>query len=78
MIQNGAGSKPIGIRIIKAMLPMGKDLFMRKEIALTRVCLVKYFLPEPLEIQYIYVLEKSMCFMTLDLKEKLINPESTV
>ena len=35
---------------------------MRKDIALTRFCLVKYLLPAPLEVQYMNVLEKPMRF----------------
>ena len=54
-----------------------KHLFMRKDIALTRVCLEKYLLPAPLEVQQINVLEKPMRFLTLDLKTKLIIFEST-
>ena len=50
---------------------------MRKHIALTRFCLVKYLLTAPLEVQYINVLEKPMRFMTLGLKTKLIISEST-
>ena len=41
---------------------------MRKDIVLTRVCLVKHLLPAPLEVQLI----DPMRFLTLDLKEKLI------
>ena len=44
-----------------------KHFYMRKDIALTRVSLVKYLL----------VLEKPMHFLTLDLKTKLIIYEST-
>ena len=54
-----------------------KYLFMRKDIALTRFCLVKYLLPVPLEVQYINVLEKPMRFLTLGLKTKFIISEST-
>ena len=50
---------------------------MRKDIALTRVCLVKYLLPAPLEDQQIDFLEKSMHFMTLDLKKKLTTSDGT-
>ena len=50
---------------------------MRKNIALTRVCLVKYLLPAPLEDQQIDVLEKPMHVLTLDLKKKLITYEGT-
>ena len=50
---------------------------MRKHLALTRLCLVKYLLPAPSEAQYITVLEKPMCFMTLGLNTKLIISEST-
>ena len=50
---------------------------MRKDIALTRFCLVRYLLPAPLEVQLINVLEKPMRFLTLDLKTKLIISEST-
>ena len=49
---------------------------MRKDKALTRVCLLKYLLPAPLEVQYVDVLEKQMHFLTLDLKTKLITFES--
>ena len=38
---------------------------------------MKYLLPAHLEVQQIYVLEKPMCFLTLDLKTKLITSEST-
>ena len=50
---------------------------MRKHLALKRFCLVKYLLPAPSEVQYITVLEKPMCFMTLVLNTKLIISEST-
>ena len=56
---------------------MTKHLFTRKDIALTRVCLVKYLLPAPLEDQLIDVLEKPMHFLTSDLKKKLITSEGT-
>ena len=42
---NGVGSIPIGIPIscLKTLLPIAKKhLFMRKDIAMTRVCLAKY------------------------------------
>ena len=59
------------------MLPIEKKhLFVRKDIALTRLCLVKYLLPDPLEVQYIVVLAKPMHFLTLDLNKKLITSES--
>ena len=48
---------------------------MRKDIALTRFCLVKYLLPAPSEVQYMNVLEKPMRFLTLGLKAKLIISE---
>ena len=38
---------------------------------------MKYLLPAHLEVQQIHVLEKPMCFLTLDLKTKLITSEST-
>ena len=44
---------------------------MRKDIALTRVCLMKYLLQAPLKVQYIDVLEKPKRFLNLDLKTKL-------
>ena len=50
---------------------------MRKHVALTRFCLVKYLLPALSEVQYITVLEKPMRFMTLGLNTKLIISEST-
>ena len=45
--------------------------FMRKEIALVRVSLVKYLLQAPLKVQYIDFLEKQKRFLNLDLKTKL-------
>ena len=51
---------------------------MRKDVALTRVCLVKYLLSVRLEDQQIDVLEKPMHFLTLDLKKKLITSEGTL
>ena len=58
------------------MLPIvKKHLFMRKNIALSRVCLVKYFLPALIEIQWIK--ERPMHFLTLDWNTKLIPSEST-
>ena len=54
------------------------NLFMRKDVALTRVCLVKYLLSVRLEDQQIDVLEKPMHFLTLDLKKKLITSEGTL
>ena len=42
---NGVGSIPIGIPVscLKTLLPIAKKhLFMRKDIAMTRVCLAKY------------------------------------
>ena len=50
---------------------------MRKDIALTRVCLVMYLLSAPLEDQQIDVLEKPMHFLTLDLKKNLTTSEGT-
>ena len=55
-----------------------KNLFMRKDVALTRVCLAKYLLSVSLEDQQIDVLEKPMHFLTLDLKKKLITSEGTL
>ena len=54
-----------------------KQLFMRKDIALTRVCLVKYLLPASLEIQQVDVLEKAMRSPTLDLKSKLLTSDNS-
>ena len=53
LTQNGAGSVLIGIiSYLKTKLPiLKKHLFMRKDIALTRVCLAKYLLSAPLEVQ---------------------------
>ena len=51
--------------------------FTRKDKALTSLCLVKYVLPTALEVQWIDILEKPMCCLTLDLKTKLITSEST-
>ena len=48
-----------------------KHFFMRKDIALARICLVKYLLQAPLEVQYVDVLEKPKRFLNLDLKTKL-------
>ena len=57
------------------MLPIvKKHLFMRKDVALAKVCLRKYLLPAPLDITD--VLEKSMRFLTLDLKTEIITSES--
>ena len=56
---------------------MKKHLFMREDTVLARVCLIKYLLPAPLEVQQIDVLENPMCFPTLDLKTKLISSENT-
>ena len=50
---------------------------MRKDIALTRFCLVNYLLPAHLEVQQVNILEKPMRFLILDLKTKLIISEST-
>ena len=50
---------------------------IRKDIAFTRVCLVKYLLSAPLEVQQTDVLEKPMHFLTLDLKAKLITSKRT-
>lgn len=71
---------PTGIQIscLKTMLlMMKKHLFMREDTVLARVCLIKYLLPAPLEVQQIDVLENPMCFPTLDLKKKLISSENT-
>ena len=78
MVQDGARSIHIVLPIfcLKIMLVIVKiQLFMRKDIALTRVCLVKYFLLASLEVQQIDVLEKP--FLTLDLKSKLITSDSS-
>ena len=53
---------------------MTNNLFIRKYLALTRVCLVKHLLPAPLEDQK---MEKPMHFLTVDLKKKLITSERT-
>ena len=48
------------------LLTIKKDLFMRKVIALTRVCIKKYLLPAPLEVQWTEVLKKALYFVNLD------------
>ena len=53
----------------KTKLPIvKKHLFTTKDKALARVCLVKYFFPVPLEVQYIDVLKKPMHLLTLALR----------
>ena len=53
----------------KTKLPIvKKHLFMTKDKALARVCLVKYFFSVPLEVQYIDVLKKPMHLLTLALR----------
>ena len=52
--QSGAGSIPNGIPIscLKTMLIiLNKQFFWGRDIALARVCLVKFILPIPLEVQ---------------------------
>ena len=54
MAQNGAESVPIDMQVSylkkDVINRVKKHLFMRKDIAMIRVCLVKYFLPTPLEV----------------------------
>ena len=53
LAENVAESIPIAIPMsyIKTMLPsVKKHLFLRKDIALTRVCVVKYLFPAPVEV----------------------------
>ena len=53
LAENVAESIPTAIPIsyIKTMLPsVKKHLFLRKDIALTRVCVVKYLFPAPVEV----------------------------
>ena len=56
---------------------MKKHLLTKKDITLKIVFIVKCFLPVPLEVQYMDVLEKPVRFLTLDFKAKLITSEST-
>ena len=80
LCQNGAGPIPIAMPIscLNTMLSIvKKHLFVRKDIALARACLVKYLPPASLEVRQIDILKKSMCFRTLDLNTKLITSGST-
>ena len=57
-----------------------KHLFIRKDTALTSVCLMKYLLPLPLKVQVTDVLEKPMffnAFLCAGLNTKLVKLEST-
>ena len=54
LAQNGAESISIDMLIsyLKNMLPIEwRNIYLLKKIALTRVFLVKYLLPTPLEVQ---------------------------
>ena len=55
LAQNGSESKPVDMHrcYLKTIITnrMTKHLFMRKDIALMRVCLVKYLFPITLEVQ---------------------------
>ena len=55
---------------------VNENLFLRKDMTLTRVCLVRYLPPASLEVQQMNVLENPVCFLKLDLKAKLISSES--
>ena len=59
------------------LFDMYKHVFMRKDIALKIVYLIKFFSFIILEVPKTGVLEKSLRFLTLDLKTKLITSEST-
>ena len=77
MAQNGAESIPIGIptSCLKTMLPIvKKHLFMRKDITLKRVCLVKYLLPGTLQISPIdRCFKKANTFSDFRFEDKINN-----
>ena len=51
---------------------------MRNEMTTIKVCLVKYLLPEPFDVQYIDVFEKPMRLRFFDLKKIFITSDKTL